>query len=78
MVTARLTDQLWYGSLRGTLFAAYSLVDRDFLVGPEIDLHPLDNFGLTLGSHVMGGPSSGFFGRLARASNVYLRVRYDF
>jgi hypothetical protein len=78
LVTARIHDLFWYQSVRATLFAAWSPTDRDLLVAPELDWRPLDDLGLTVGANLLGGRASGYFGRLARDSLVYLRVRFDF
>jgi hypothetical protein len=47
-------------------------------VAPELDVHPADELAVTVGANLLGGRSSGYFGRLSDNSTLYLRLRFDY
>jgi hypothetical protein len=79
LVTLRLTRFLNYQIWRLSLFAFYSLSDKDYLAIPEILYKISDQFSITTGANIFGGErETTFFGYLDKNDNIYINIRFDF
>ncbi len=78
-VTLRLDRLLKHQTWRVSLFAFYSLAERDYLVQPQVSCKISDNLAATLGANIFGGQSDWTtFGRFSDNDNVYATVRFDY
>lgn len=78
-----LTNRLTWRSARErhslSLFTFYSPSDQDFYLRPAYDYRHNDQWSLTAGASLFGGDEpQTFFNQLSDASNLYLRVRYNY
>ncbi|MGB5580152.1 MAG: hypothetical protein WBM68_06290, partial [Woeseia sp.] len=78
-----LTNRLTWRSARDrhslSLFTFYSPSDQDYYLRPAYDFRYSDQWSLTAGASLFGGDEpQTFFNQLRDASNVYLRVRYNY
>ncbi len=78
-----LTNRLTWRSARDkhslSLFTFFSPSDQDYYLRPVYDYRHSDQWSLTAGASLFGGDEpQTFFNQLRDASNVYLRVRYNY
>ncbi len=79
LLTVRLTQLLYYQTLRLSFFAFYSPTDRDYYVIPEIRYSFTDALWGAVGANIFGGEKeTTFFGQLDKNENVYVTMRYEF
>ncbi len=60
------------------VFYIYSCAGGDYLVRPQVNYRPIDNFKLTLGSDNYGGDPAKPLGSLKPYNSVYFEAKYDF
>jgi hypothetical protein len=78
-----LTNRLTYRSARDkhvwSLFTFYSPSDEDAYLRPQYTYRHDDQWSLIAGGNLFSGDNArAFFGQLQDASNVYLRLRYNY
>lgn len=76
--TARTTYRFRRDTMVLSLFGYVSPSDADVHLRPSFTYAWTDALSLALGSTIMAGNESGFFGQLQENSNVYGRLRYSF
>ena len=79
VLTNRLTYRAGMDKYTWSLFTFYSPSDQDFYFRPSLNYRHSDQWTLVIGANVFGGnePQT-FFKQLQDASNVYLRLRYNY
>jgi len=79
LLTARLTYRLQRDRHTFSLFAFASPSDRDFCLRPAYTWRYSDRWSLTAGGNLFGGEDRfTFFNQLQDASNLYLRLRFNY
>ena len=78
VLTGRITQLLWYQTLRLGLFALGSPDEGDFYLTPEARYQVTDALSATLGINLFGGSHRTAFGQFEGDSNLYLVARYAF
>jgi len=79
LVTIRLTQLLYYQTLRFSLFAFFSPTDQDYQIIPEVRYSFTDALWGAVGANLFGGKEkTTFFGQLDKSDNVYITARYEF
>jgi hypothetical protein len=79
LLTNRLTYRAGMEKYTWSLFTFFSPSDSDFYVRPQFTYRHSDRWSMTTGGNLFGGnePQT-FFNQLQDASNVYLRVRFNY
>lgn len=79
LLTVRLTQLLFYQTLRLSLFAFYSPTDQDYYFIPEARYSFTDALWGAVGANIFGGETeTTFFGQLDKNDNLYVTMRYEF
>jgi hypothetical protein len=79
LLTARLTQLVFYQNITLSLFGFYSPSDEDWHVRPNTSLKYSDQISLTAGANFFGGTKNHtLFGQFEDNNNIYARVRYYF
>lgn len=79
VITNRLTWRLARERYTASLFTFYSPSDKDFYIRPVFTWRRDDHWQFVGGANLFGGSEpQTFFNQLQDASNVYLRLRYNY
>ncbi len=79
VLTARLTQLVFYQNVTLSLFGFYSPSDEDWHVRPNASLKYSDQISLTAGANLFGGSKKHtLFGQFEDNNNAFARVRYYF
>ena len=79
VLSLRLTRLLDYQAWRLSVFVAYSPMDEDYFVQPEVSYKVTDALSVRAGANVLGGRHDWtFFGQFDRNDNVFVAGRLDF
>ncbi len=79
LLTIRLTQLLFYQTLRLSLFAFYSPTDQDYQIIPEVRYSFTDALWGAAGANIFGGKErTTAFGQLNKNDNLYVTLRYEF
>ena len=79
LLSARLTWRTRQDRLIWSLFTFYAPTDKDYYLRPQISYRADDNWLLTAGASLFGGPDDhSFFGQLENNSSLFFRLRYNF
>jgi len=77
--TTRLTQELFYQTIRLSLFAFVSPTDEDWHLRPSVTYRYSDAVSISAGGNFFGGENDNtLFGQFEDNSNLYARVRYNF
>ena len=77
--TNRLTYRTGMDRYTWSLFTFYSPSDDDFYLRPSMNYRHSDQWTVVVGANLFGGDEpQTFFNQLQDASNVYLRLRYNY
>ncbi len=77
--TVRLNWQAMQQKLNVSLFAFYSLDDKDFYLKPKVSYRQDDHWLYEVGANIFGGKNNySQWGQFEKDSNVYARLRYNF
>ena len=79
VLTNRLTYRTGRDRYTWSMFTFLSPSDRDFYIRPSLTWRYSDEWTFTAGANLFGGDEpQTFFNQLADASNIYLRVRFNY
>ncbi len=79
LITNRLTWRAGMDKYTTSLFTFYSPSDNDFYLRPQFAYRHSDQWSLSIGGNVFGGEEQQtFFKQLQDASNLYLRLRFNY
>ncbi len=79
VLTNRLTYRTGMDRYTWSLFTFYSPSDEDYYLRPSLNYRHSDEWSFVVGANVFGGNNpQTFFNQLQDASNVYLRLRYNY
>lgn len=79
LLTLRLTQFVWYQTLKLSFFAFHSPTDQDYYFIPEVRYSFTDALWGAVGANLFGGKEeTTFFGQLDKNDNVYVTARYEF
>ena len=79
LASVRLTQFMIHQTLRLSFFAFYGIMDRDYMLNPEVKYNLTDSVWIALGGNVFGGENTYTqFGQFAKNDNVYTQLRYEF
>ena len=79
VVTARLTQDLMYQTVRLSLFTFFSPTDEDWHIRPSVTYKLSDEVSISAGGNFFGGEKAHtLFGQFEDNNNVYARFRYNF
>ena len=79
LLTNRLTYRAGMDRYTYSLFTFYSPSDADFYIRPSLNYRHSDQWSFVVGANLFGGDEPyTFFNQLQDASNVYLRLRYNY
>lgn len=79
VMTVRLTQELFYQTLRLSLFSFVSPTDEDWHLRPSATYKYSDEVSVTVGGNFFGGKENyTLFGQFENNNNLYARFRYNF
>ncbi|MBN1291438.1 MAG: hypothetical protein JXB48_06320 [Candidatus Latescibacteria bacterium] len=79
VVTARLTQMLFYQTVNLSMFTFYSPTDEDWHLRPNVTYKYSDQLSLSAGGNFFGGNQVyTLFGQFENNNNLYTRIRYSF
>ena len=79
VLTNRLTYRVGMEKYTWSIFTFYSPSDDDFYTRPSLNYRHSDEWTFVIGANVFGGNKrQTFFNQLQDASNVYMRLRYNY